>query len=84
MPLKTRGDILRAITTVVRYIEYLAEQETILKANKKELAIKLLNKFVDVPWLPEGLEEVLFGFAIDAVVEAFNQTLGNLWLKKLN
>ena len=45
----------------------------------KVLAVKVLNRLIDVPALPEWAEEKLLGLLVDQVVEAFNQTLGKVW-----
>ena len=53
-------------------------------SDKLDAAAKFLNKHVDIPMLPEYLEEMLFKFAITAIVEAAIHVWGeNEWFDML-
>ena len=72
-------DVLSLVPFLVRLLENLSYKSEINKADKKVLAVKVLNRLIDVPALPEWAEEKLLGLLVDQVVEAFNQTLGKVW-----
>jgi len=38
---------------------------------------------VDIPYLPEAVEGIVIGFAIDMLVSAVNKWFGNDWLDKI-
>ena len=50
---------------------------------KRDGAIKVLNKFVDIPLVPEWLEDNVIGFAIDALVASWNKIRGKLWPREI-
>lgn len=41
--------------------------------SKQDLAVRLLNYNVDIPFLPEFIETILFKFLIDQAVKQFNK-----------
>lgn len=43
--------------------------------SKKEKAVKLINDFIDIPILPESIEEKFISVIVDIIVEMFNQLL---------
>jgi hypothetical protein len=53
--------------------------------DKKQLVIDTINHFVDIPFVPESLEDNLIamiaGPAIDWIVAAFNHVFGKTWEK---
>jgi hypothetical protein len=75
-------DIVRNIPDVVFSVEKLAADCQLVGDKKKEVAVLVLNKLIDIPWVPESAEAVLIGFGIDAVVAAFNK-FGKDWIKKI-
>jgi len=72
---------LDAIPDVVSLVE--AEAADLAGADKKALAVAVLNKLIDIPFIPESVESVILGWAIDAVVAALNKLVGKAWLSKL-
>ena len=74
-------DALAAIPDVISLVE--AEASDLAGADKKKLAVEVLNGLVDIPFVPESVEGMLIGWAIDAVIAALNKLVGNDWLKKL-
>ena len=70
------------ITHVVSHVEAIGEDLKLAGAQKKELAVAVLNRLIDLPLLPENMEAVIIGFAIDAIVTGFNVKFGNAWLTK--
>jgi hypothetical protein len=49
--------------------------------DKRNMAVKLLNDVIDIPFVPESLEGIVFGWAIDLIVSSFNR-YGHDWLSK--
>ena len=84
LDLKRPKELFKAVVIVIRFIESLAKQERIVKTDKKTLALEILNTLIDVPYIPEFLEQSLFSWLIDMCVETLNRTLGKLWLEKVN
>lgn len=50
---------------------------------KRRAAVALINAVVDIPWLPEPVEAVLFGLLVDAVVHLYNRWWGHNWRRQL-
>jgi hypothetical protein len=76
---------ISAIPDVLIMVEKKAAELTGLSgAEKKQLAIEILNTLIDVPLLPEAIEGKLIGIAIDAAVAALNKIAGKEWIKLYN
>ena len=71
------------ITDVVERVEVLGVDYALAGSKKKELAVEIINKLIDIPWVPEALEAQLIEFAVDAIVGAFNKKFGKAWLGKI-
>jgi len=78
-------DSLRAALDIVPDVVALVEAEAseLAGADKKALAVAVLNRLIDIPLLPESVEAVIIGWAIDAAVSALNKLVGKAWLEKL-
>ena len=76
-----RGTI-RQIPAVVEAVERLAKDTQLVGDQKREVAVIILNRLIDLPWIPEKVEAVLFGLVVDAVVAAYNR-FGHGWMSKL-
>ncbi|MCI0597338.1 MAG: hypothetical protein L0Z48_12480 [candidate division Zixibacteria bacterium] len=50
---------------------------------KKDVAVKVLNKFINLPVLPEWAEAKVIGLAVDWFVNFFNRSFGHGWLANL-
>ena len=72
---------LDAIPDVIATVE--AEGADLAGADKKQLAVAVLNKLIDIPFMPASVESVILGWAIDAAVAALNKLVGADWLAKL-
>lgn len=51
--------------------------------DKKKFAIEIINNYLDIPYMPEFLEERLISSMIDRLVETANQRGWNLKAKDL-
>ena len=80
---KSLKDAAEAVPDVVKLVEGVGQDEDFKGSDKKALAVAVLNALIDIPFLPESMEGMLIGWAIDAVVSALNKLVGNDWLKKL-
>jgi len=47
--------------------------------DKKQVAVAVLNEFIDFPLLPEWLEAKVISLLIDAIVGAANKWFGHGW-----
>jgi len=63
--------------------EGVGQDEDLKGSDKKALAVAILNALIDIPFLPESVEGMLIGWAIDAVVSALNKLVGKNWLTQL-
>lgn len=70
----------KAIPDVVRAVEEFAKEIPATGAEKKELAVKVINGLVNIPLMPESIEAVLIGFAVDMAVSSFNKSKN--WISK--
>jgi len=80
---KSMKDAFNILPEVIRKVEEVSADVKIAGEQKKELAIYVLNRIIDVPWLPERVEAWLINMAIDAVIAALNRFLGKSWLSKI-
>ncbi len=73
---------VKIIPGVIAEVE-LAAQKTqgMTSAEKKELAVTIINRLIDIPLIPESVEAMLLGYAIDAIVSALNKLVGKDWIK---
>lgn len=74
---------LQIIPAVIKKVEEISKNVKLASSQKKELAVAVINKLVDIPWVPEAAEAVLIGLAIDAIIAAVNKWFGASWLAKL-
>jgi len=70
------------ITDIITYVERIGVDISLAGVEKRDLAVMVINKLVDIPWVPENVEAVLIGFTVDAIVGAFNKKFGHGWLTK--
>ena len=80
---KNVKDALQILPAVVKKVEEVAGGVKLAGDQKKELPVAVLNKIIDIPWVPEAAEAVIIGMAIDAIVAAANKWLGTAWLAKI-
>jgi hypothetical protein len=50
---------------------------------KKDVAVKVLNKFINLPVLPEWAEAKVISLAVEWFINFFNRSFGHAWLPKL-
>jgi hypothetical protein len=80
---KSVKDALKILPAVIKKVEEVAGGVALAGAEKKELAVAVINKLVDIPWVPESAEAYIIGLGIDAAVAALNRLLGTSWLEKV-
>lgn len=83
LDLQTKKGIFSAIFLVVRFVEDLHRSGTIEKLRKKSVAIELVNSLIDIPYVPEFVEDAIFSWLIDLTVEVLNKALGKLWVERV-
>ena len=76
--------VVSAGIELVKFVESLSRDGEIQKSDKKELVIKVLNRLIDIPKVPEFAEAWVIGFAVDLIVCTLNKSLGQDWLNKLS
>lgn len=50
---------------------------------KRQALVDFLNSIIDIPWVPEGLEDNMIGFAVDKMIGLLNKLLGKNWLERI-
>jgi len=75
-------DAAELLPEIVKAVEAAEADEEISGSDKKKLAVTILNRLIDIPFLPEAVEGMLIGWAIDAIVTALNKLFGKDWLAK--
>jgi len=80
---KSLKEAAEAVPDVVKLVEGVGQDEDIKGSDKKALAVAILNELIDIPFLPESVEGMLIGWAIDAVIAALNKLVGKDWLAQL-
>ncbi|MFA5937644.1 MAG: hypothetical protein WC822_07255 [Candidatus Paceibacterota bacterium] len=82
--LKKIKDIHSAAEAVPQVVAFVEKHAADVKgADKRALAVAIINELVDIPLVPERIEAVIIGWAIDAAVAALNKLVGKDWLEKL-
>ncbi len=67
------GSILAAVALIVSVVEEAAKEFKGLDGEqKKKVAATVLNRLIDIPYVPETVEGWMFGMLIDWVVDALN------------
>ena len=79
--LNSLNGVVQAIIHLATFAEKASLDGRLAKADKKALAISILNEYIDIPYLPEFAEEKLIGLAIDLVVNTINNIKGKNWGK---
>ena len=51
--------------------------------DKKVIAVSLINSLVDVPFIPEFIEERIISLIVDYTVYMFNTYMGKSWVEKV-
>lgn len=53
-------------------------------ADRLDRAVEIVNGLIDIPWLPEGIEELLFKAILTGIVEIAKHLFGEAeWLDRL-
>ena len=73
------------LTTLSREVciaveKYTQEVGTLSSQSKVSLAIELLVNLVDIPFVPQKIERVIYNIALDKAIDYFNSTFGKNWL----
>ncbi len=73
------------LTTLSREVcieveKYTQEAGTLSSQVKLSLAIELLVNLVDIPFVPQKIERVIYNIALDKAIDYFNSTFGKNWL----
>lgn len=71
------------VSNVVDKVEEIAVDIKMAGAEKKALAVKVLNLLIDIPYVPENIEAWIFSYTIDIIVRELNKRLGNDWMNRL-
>lgn len=58
--------------------------EKLAGTDKRELAIEIINYFLDIPILPEYIESKIIGIGIDFSISVLNKLFGKNWLEKVD
>jgi len=74
---------IKYIPAAIKSVEFEAIKEGFNGADKKQLAVSIINKLINIPIMPEWLEEKIIGFAIDAIITTLNKFLGKNWGEKI-
>ncbi len=73
-------EIINLIGDVVRLVEKWALKfKDITGEQKKEVAVKIINVYVDFPMCPEWLEAKVISYAVDAIINTLNSYMGRGW-----
>jgi hypothetical protein len=80
---KSIADAIKIVPEVIKKVEVVAKDVKMAGAEKKELAVAILNILIDIPFVPEAMEGMIISFAIDAAVAALNRLFGKQWLTQV-
>lgn len=71
------------VVKTINRVEEIAGDFKLAGEKKRDLAVAIINKLVDLPFLNESMEATVIGFVIDAIVTAFNRNFGKNWFSKI-
>jgi len=74
-------DILQA--TILEVEKTSKEVGGLSSAEKKQLAVDIINSLVNIPILPEWIEAKVIEYVIDIVIALMNKWFGHLWVNKV-
>lgn len=78
---KKLGDLVTVAPIVLSAIETKSTVMAMTSAEKKVVAMAIIDRLVKIPGVPSKLKYVLFGHAIDAAVALVNKVAGKQWGK---
>ena len=70
-------DIIATTDLISKNFEKMSSKE------KRDVVIHVVNSFIDIPVLPEWLEEKAIGRLINIIVGSFNSQFGKDWVNKI-
>lgn len=73
----------KLIVHVINHVEEIAGDLKLASNQKRDLAVAIINKLVNLPILGEGSEAKIIGFAVDSIVTGFNVNFGKDWFSKI-
>ncbi|NLO90579.1 MAG: hypothetical protein GX410_01120 [Elusimicrobia bacterium] len=79
LKLKDLKNAQTALPLVLLAVEARGRAKSLTGADKRELAVAVLNRLLDMPYLPEELEAALLRRLVDAAVSALNGISGKRW-----
>jgi len=78
---KSWKDAVRLIPVIIKAVE--VEAWTGGEYEKKKLAIAIANELIDIPFVPENAEAVVFDAMIDFAIGLLNQLFGQNWIERV-
>ena len=80
-----KGFSFDKLTTLSREVciaveKYTEEVGTLSSQSKVSIAIELLVNLVDIPFVPQSIERMIYNIALDKAIDYFNSTFGKNWL----
>ena len=70
------------LQTVKEVEAWMPEFKPLTSEQKKKVAVEVLNKFIDIPFVPDWLEDNFIAIGVDKVVDLLNKLFGHDWFKK--
>jgi hypothetical protein len=82
-----RSAVFETYDIIIDVIKNVEEHSTNMSklsgSDKKDLAVLVINKIIDIPFLPEYFEGVLIEWSIELSVQIVNKIGGKDWLNTL-
>lgn len=75
-------ELLTAGAIVIEKVAYDAKGVA-LGTEKKRALVDWINSVVDIPWVPEWLEDNIIEFLVDKLIDWFNLLWGKDWINKI-
>lgn len=73
--------VLSVLPDVIKEVELYGDK--LASSDKKELAIEVCLKYLNIKALPDSIERQLIGVLIDAIVTLLNKWFGKEWISKV-
>jgi len=77
-------NIIQLIQEVVKLVESIASEfGGTTGKEKKEIAIQAIQSVIDIPFVPEWVEDRVIVLLVDFIVDLFNRKFGKRWIETL-
>lgn len=76
------GEIVTGV--IIKVEEWTKLVESLTGKEKKDVAVRVIDQFVDVPYAPDFIERIAIGYCVDWMIRLLNKFLGKDWFEEMS